>query len=60
MSRLVSYCCGDSYSEDDDEYVCDYCLESFEEPEIDWERDERIKESIMEMMEDEKRDLGIK
>jgi len=59
MSELVSYCCGSEYSDDNDVYICENCKQEFDEPEVDYEYDERMKESIAEDREDEKRDLGL-
>ena len=38
--------------------MCEICHEDFEEPELDYEYEERMKESYAEMREDERRDLG--
>ena len=53
MSELVSYCCGSEYSDDNDVYICENCKQEFDAPEIDYEYDERMKESIAEDREDE-------
>ena len=66
MTYLVSPCCGYQYSDYvDDEgyesYVCDHpkCGEEFSEPLEDYEYDARMRESYLEMMADERRDLGL-
>ena len=40
------------------EYACNNCDEWFEEPEVDYEYEERMKESIAEDRMDEARDMG--
>ena len=58
MAELVSPCCGAEYSDDNEILKCETCKDEFDEPEVDYEYDERMKESIAEAREDEKRDLG--
>lgn len=65
-----SACCGARISEEGlcydckehtepmEGYICEKCDEFFDEPEKDYEYSERMKESIAEDREDEKRDLG--
>ena len=58
MAELVSPCCGAEYSDDNEVYICEICKDEFDDPEVEYEYDERMKESIAEDREDEKRDLG--
>lgn len=64
-----SYCCDapilqglckecKEHAEPAEGYVCEQCDEFFEEPEEDYEYDERMKESIAEDRMDEARDMG--
>ena len=65
-----SYCCQAQISEEglcyechdhtepDEGYVCGQCDDRFDEPEEDYEYDERMKESIAEDRMDEARDMG--
>jgi predicted amidophosphoribosyltransferase len=65
-----SICCGAEQKEDSDlcsnclehtdfpQYMCEICHEDFEEPEVDYEYEERMKESIAEDRMDEARDMG--
>ena len=62
MAYLVSPCCGDKEYTDIHEHgydtlVCSICEESFDEPELDYEYDERMLESKSELNDDERRDL---
>ena len=62
MAELVSPCCGHEYSDHIDEvYICDHpeCSETFSEPLEDYEYNERQRESYLEMLADERRDLGL-
>jgi hypothetical protein len=59
MAELVSPCCGAEYSDDNEIFKCEACKDEFIEPEVFYEYDERMKESIAEDREDEKRDLGL-
>ena len=66
----ISNCCGALQEGDYDicreckehtdfyEYKCSNCDEWFEEPEVDYEYEERMKESIAEDRMDEARDMG--
>ena len=86
MSYLVSPCCGENYTDNDDGpsyccgatiinercsdreclenaepeegFICEECEEFFEEPELDYEYEERMKESIAEDRMDEEK-LGL-
>lgn len=53
----ICYKCKD-HADPEEGHTCSQCEEFFEHPEIDYEYDERMKESIAEDREDEKRDLG--
>ena len=68
----ISTCCGAKKQEDSDlcadfdclehadflEYQCVNCSDWFEEPEEDYEYEERMRESIAEDRADERRDMG--
>ena len=64
MAQMVSPCCGDEEYTDivnDDGYeahTCSMCKEVFPEPIVNYEYDERMKESIAEDRMDEARDMG--
>ena len=58
MAELVSPCCGAEYNDDNEIYICETCKNEFDEPELDYEFNEAVKEAIAEDREDEKRDLG--
>ena len=58
MAELVSPCCGAEYSDDNEIFKCETCKNEFDEPELDYEFNEAVKEAIAEDREDEKRDLG--
>ena len=67
-----SNCCGAEQQGDSDicankkclehadfpKYMCEQCNEDFEEPELDYEYDDRMREWIAEMLSDESRDMG--
>ena len=59
MAELVSPCCGAEYSDDNEIFKCETCKNEFDEPELDYEFNEAVKEAIAEDREDEKRDLGL-
>ena len=68
MAELVSPCCGAEYNDavqvcnqgyHNEVFVCETCKQRFDEPELDYEFNEAVKESIAEDREDEKRDLGL-
>ena len=75
VDEYVSNCCGAYFLEpgfpdneictscgehaDAYEYECTSCYESFQEPELDYEYKEQMKESIAEDRMDEARDMGI-
>tara|TARA_R110002020_G_scaffold6077_1_gene25411 strand:- start:2080 stop:2304 length:225 start_codon:yes stop_codon:yes gene_type:complete len=56
---LVSYCCGSEYEEDTEDgivqYKCYKCNDWFDEPEEEWEYNERQRENWLEMQADEDR-----
>ena len=58
MAELVSPCCGAEYNDDNEIFKCETCKNEFDEPELDYEFNEAVKEAIAEDREDEKRDLG--
>ena len=58
MTELVSPCCGAEYNDDNEIFKCETCKNEFDEPELDYEFNEAVKEAIAEDREDEKRDLG--
>ena len=74
VDKHISNCCGASFHDpgwpdndicsdckehtDSYEYICSQCDEIFDEPEEDYEYDERMKESIAEDRMDEARDMG--
>mgnify|MGYP003152801052 CR=1 FL=1 len=59
---LVSPCCGSSYDEihvaEDLAYLCDKCKDTFDEPEEEYEYNERMRENAAEDRMDEER-LGL-
>ena len=64
MAELVSPCCGHDYSDCTDPdlneyYQCDNCKEYFDEPEVDYEYNDRMRENAAEWAEDERRDMGL-
>tara|TARA_R110000765_G_scaffold50518_1_gene102626 strand:+ start:375 stop:554 length:180 start_codon:yes stop_codon:yes gene_type:complete len=59
MAELVSPCCGAEYNDDNEIFKCETCKNEFDEPELDYEFNEAVKEAIAEDREDEKRDLGL-
>ena len=58
MTELVSPCCGAEYNDDNEIFKCETCKNEFDEPELDYEYDERMLESKSELNDDERRDLG--
>ena len=63
MAELVSPCCGAEYSDHTDPdlneyYQCNHCQEHFDEPEVDYEYNDRVRESILEDRMDEEK-LGL-
>ena len=56
---LVSYCCGSEYEEIEEDgivqYKCYKCNDWFDEPEEEWEYNERQREDWLEMQYDEDR-----
>ena len=59
---LISPCCGADYEEvidEETEYICEKCKESFDHPEEEYEYNERMKENAAEDRMDEER-LGMR
>ena len=58
MAELVSPCCGAEYSDDNEIFKCETCKDEFDEPEVDYEYSELMKERIEEDKADEARDIN--
>ena len=65
-----SYCCDapilqglcnqcKEHAEPAEGFICETCKNEFDEPELDYEYDERMLESKSELNDDERRDLGL-